>query len=403
MGHSWGHNHGTCRRPPPPQPSPFSVSHPSRCSLTPTVPREPLVNFQNLFGPSPAPGRAAQPHLHDGSGFPWPLPSHTHPPLEEAKRPPRSLSRFPPGKAQPSPLERLGWPPRPPRPTPSVCQPTPGCSRHCPLSTPGVPLPRRHPATLTWVSQPGMESPPHAAPGGSGPTPCRPPPRPQPPPGPGSHPEPRAPSARMTPTPHFPDNYFLPEALLTRAYPLSGCPRPGMACYRLGGCGHMGLVPVGVQRDAQLLPSTQPRWTCCLASQHMNPHPCTRPVCAWHSQHTRTDTPAPIGARAQCTPGPSALPAHYPEPSHTQVTHTARRARSLARSCHPRHPRCNRRPSCCLPPLPAGVFAKQFPWRHILALTGTDKCREDSLHGGDEARGLCPQAPRQAQGVCSQE
>lgn len=121
-------------------------------------------------------------------------------------------------------------------------------------------------------------------------------------------------------------------------------------------------------------------------STHIPAH-AQRPRRAQHSEHTHTDTPASMHT---CAPAcllpltPGTLPRALTSPTQSH-THTA----GCACSRRPRHPHSNKRLSCCLPPLPAGVFAKQFPWRHILALTGAAECREDSLHGGDETRGLC--------------
>ena len=149
-----------------------------------------------------------------------------------------------------------------------------------------------------------------------------------------------------------------------------------------------------MQRPAHSEHSSQvgalPRVTARLARPRA--HPASLP--ARHSERTHTDSPAPRHTRAHACVlprTPSTLhtcPSAHATPS-THPPHTVTRTARQPCSCRPRHPHSNRRRSCCLPPLPAGVFAKQFPWRHILALTGAAECRENGLRGGDETRGLC--------------
>lgn len=132
------------------------------------------------------------------------------------------------------------------------------------------------------------------------------------------------------------------------------------------------------------------RWACCPASQQEHTHPCSRPAsppCTALGAHPHGHTC--LHAHV-CTRMPAPAHSRHPAPS-THVPHTVTHTHTAGCACsrRPRHPHSNKRLSCCLPPLPAGVFAKQFPWRHILALTGAAECREDGLHGGDETRGLC--------------
>lgn len=147
----------------------------------------------------------------------------------------------------------------------------------------------------------------------------------------------------------------------------------------LGRSGHIGRVPVRVQRDARLL-SAQVDARACITA-------CRPP--ALHTPRLRVALPAhaqthlPLCARVHSArpgprPSPRTAPSPHSPPPHTRVAHTARRARSLMPSPPPS---LQQAPSYCLPPLPASVFAKQFPWRHILALTGTSAGKTVSTEG----------------------
>lgn len=209
------------------------------------------------------------------------------------------------------------------------------------------------------------------------------------------HPSP-VPSQGGPPAPHLgfrPHSCLFPETLPSHASIDTKLPGRWLSSAR--SC-RLGLAPVSAWCLAWSTASAQPRWARCLASQrgpHIPAHT-RRPCRAWLSEHTHTDTLASMHTHAHAcilplTPStPHTCPSSHTAPViHALHGHT--HATGSACSRRPRHPHYNRRPSCCLPPLPDGVFAKQFPWRHILALTGAAECREDGLHRGDETQGLC--------------